>query len=198
MFGLFSKKKPAGPTPEVLVVARLNMKLQPMTRGELFEDTLQPILEQTGLGEVAGGGTQLREDGEIEFCDLEIRVHTADETTVDTLVEALNAIGAAKGSKLLVGDDGAEVPFGLNEGLAVYLNGTDLPDEVYTECDCNVVYDEFEKALGEDGFILNTWQGPTESALYCYGKSFDLMQSKIAPFMAEYPLCEKARVVQMA
>jgi hypothetical protein len=195
MFNLFQKPKAA---PAVHVTARLNMKLQPINRGEIFEDTLQKFLEEKGFGEVTGGGTQMTADGEIEYCDIEIDVPETSEEVVSFLVEALTAIGATKGSKLIFGDEPVEIPFGQQEAVALYLNGTDLPDEVYAECDVNIVFDELEKALGEDGFIRNNWQGPTETALYMYGHSFDVMKSKIDPFVSQYPLCRQCRIERQA
>jgi hypothetical protein len=38
------------------------------------------------------------------------------------------------------------------------------------------------------------WQGPTETALYVYG----LPQPRCAPLLDSYPLCERARIVQVA
>jgi hypothetical protein len=84
------------------------------------------------------------------------------------------------------------------EGLAIYLNGTDLPDEVYRDCDVNEVYAEINRLLGDRGGIEGHWQGPTETALYLYGHSADEMRERIAGYMAEYPLCQRARVVRIA
>ena len=44
------------------VVARLNARVQPIARGDYFEDPLQDTLEQAGVGEVTGGGTQLADE----------------------------------------------------------------------------------------------------------------------------------------
>ncbi len=44
------------------------------------------------------------------------------------------------------------VPFGVAEGVAVYMNGTDLPEEVYKTCDSGVVIDTLQKLVEtEDG-----------------------------------------------
>jgi hypothetical protein len=90
------------------------------------------------------------------------------------------------------------VPFGFLEGMAIYLNGTDLPDEVYETCDVNELYEEINRLLGDRGEIQGHWQGPTETALYLYGYSIDEMKSLIADHMANYPLCQKARVETIA
>lgn len=82
--------------------------------------------------------------------------------------------------------------------MAVYLNGSELPDEVYTNCDSNFVYSEFERLLDGTGRVLSYWQGQTETAFYMYGQSFQEMRRLLAEFMATYPLCAKARVEQIA
>ncbi|WP_207625594.1 hypothetical protein [Paenalcaligenes suwonensis] len=90
------------------------------------------------------------------------------------------------------------IPFGHQEGLALYLNGTDLPDEVYQNCDVNVVWSEVDKALGDEGSIHSHYQGMTETAFYMYGNSYETMRERIQPFLDEYPLCQRCRIVQIA
>jgi hypothetical protein len=181
-----------------MVIARLNARAQPLDRGEVFEDPLDALLQAAGTGQVTGGGTALGTDGEIEFCDLEITVPEATDTTLDAICEALEGLGAPKGSKLIWNDGANELDFGTFEGLAVYLNGTDLPDSVYEQSDVNVVYDEFGRLVGSDGRVVSHWQGPRETALYLYGRSADTMLARIRPFLESYPLCAKARIVKIA
>jgi hypothetical protein len=45
------------------------------------------------------------------------------------------------------------------------------------------------------GEIESHWQGPTETALYNYGDSIDVMKPLIKEFMEGYPLCKWTRVV---
>jgi hypothetical protein len=111
------------------------------------------------------GGTQLGTDGEIEFCDLEITVPEATDAALRAIREALEGLGAPKGSKLIWNDGANELEFGTFEGLAVYLNGTDLPDAVYEQSDLNVVYEEFGKLVGSEGRVVSHWQGPRDRAL---------------------------------
>jgi hypothetical protein len=196
MLGKLFGKKPV--TQSALVVARMNDRAQPMDRGELYEDPLDEVLRKHRAGSVTGGGTQLSPDYEVEFCDIEIEVHEPAAESIALIKQTLEALGAPKGSKLLLEAQGEELPFGNNEGLAVYLNGTDLPDEVYAECDSNFVYSEFNRLLGTDGKVHSHWQGPAETALYMYGPSFETMKDRLAPFLGSYPLCQRARVVQIA
>jgi hypothetical protein len=75
-----------------MVIARLNVRAQPLDRGEVFEDPLDQILQAAGTGQVTGGGTMLGTDGEIEFCDLEITVPDATDATLDAIREALEGL----------------------------------------------------------------------------------------------------------
>ena len=180
------------------LVAQLNARLQPIHRGEFFEDPLDETLGAQGIGHVSGGGSLVSAEGEIEYCDIEISVTRSDARIEKKIVETLERLGAPKGSKLHVEAEKREVPFGVAEGLAVYLNGTDLPDEVYAECDSNFVYSEFDRLLGENGRALSYWQGPRETAFYIYGRSFSSMKDLLGPFLNTYPLCARCRVEQIA
>jgi hypothetical protein len=189
---LFGK---GGPDP-VSVTVTLNARLQPMDRGERFED---PLAEAVGArAEVTGGGTLLAETGEIEVCDIEIELREPGEALERLIITTLEGLGAPKGSVLRVASPEREVPFGRTEGLAVYLNGTDLPDETYANCDSNFVYDEMNRLLAPDGSVYSHWQGPRETALYAYGRSFDDMKQRLQPLLTTYPLCAQCRVVQVA
>ena len=191
---LFEKKD----RPAAFVVAQLNARLQPLHRGEYFEDALDGELKRKGYGEVSGGGSQLSEEGEIEYCDVEVRVSDSSQAIVDLIIGTLDGLGAPKGSTLHVEADGRKIGFGRAEGLAVYLNGTDLPDEVYQKGDLNIVYAEFQRLLKGEGRVLSHWQGPKETAFYMYGDSFEAMKARLDPFLGSYPLCERCRVVRVA
>ena len=89
-------------------------------------------------------------------------------------------------------------PIGSFEGLAIYLSGTELPDEVYEKCDVNVVVESIEDILDDNGLMLSHMDGAQDTALYFYGFSFEEMKEAITPFLNEYPLCKGCRVVQIA
>jgi hypothetical protein len=181
-----------------LVVASLNARLQPVDRGALYEDPLDQALREAGLGSVTGGGTQLAETGELEHCDIEIELADGTWERLEVVVALLERLGAPKGSRLLVDRGERDIRFGSSEGLAVYLNGTDLSDDVYRDSDVNYVYDEFNRLLDGIGSVHSYWEGPTETALYAYGSSFEEMRAALAGFIESYPLCERARLVQIA
>lgn len=201
MFGLrLGGAKRQEPVMEgVFVTARLNAKVQPIDRGDYYEDPLNDLLEQAGLGKVTGGGTQLTDAPcGIEFCDLEICVRETSEETLGAIIKRLNGLGAPKGSRLIIDSTGREIPFGVTEGLGVYLDGAGLADEVYRECDVNHIIDEFDRLLEGRGAFRGYWEGERETALFCYGASFADMKATLQPFLDAYPLCEGARVEQIA
>jgi hypothetical protein len=175
---------------------KLNARLMPLDRGAMFEDPLDDELKQRNLGEVAGGGTGLFESGEVRFCDVEINLANTSEETISWLIQLLELRGAPKGSTLHLGTK--EIPLGVTEGLALYLNGSDLPSEVYENSDVNFVYEELDRLTEGVGMVFSYWEGPTETALYLYGSSFQALESKIQPLISTYPLCQKCRIVQIA
>lgn len=181
-----------------IIVAQLNARTQPMHRGEFFEDPLDRELKRASIGEVVGGGTLQNKTGEIQYCDIEIEVANSNRAAVSKVRKILERLGAPKGSKLIIEAESRELSFGVMDGLAIYLNGTDLPDEVYEKCDSNVVYAEFSRLLEGEGRVLSYWQGPTETAFYLYGKSAAEMKSRISTFVASYPLCRKCRIERIA
>lgn len=198
MFGLkFGARKK--PVEGEIVIIRLNARLQPVQRGEHFEDPLSEVLSDIGVGEVTGGGTQLTGDESgIGSCDVELSLTDASESALLAIIAALEELGAPKGSTLIVEATGAETPFGAAEGLALFLNGTGLPDEVYAECDVNFVIAEADRLMGEAGKVKGHWEGSMDTVLYCYGPSFAAMREAIEPLLTSYPLCQKARVEQIA
>jgi len=190
---------PAGAAEGVYVTARLNAKLQPMDRGGYYEEPLTETLEAEQIGEVTGGGTQLTDEPcGIEFCDLEIRLDEMTDHNLAKIIKRLNDLGAPKGSRLILEASGKEIPFGVAEGIAVYLNGSDLPANVYAMCDVNFVVEEFDRLLAGRGEFRGYWEGEKETALFCYGPSFEAMKAVLKPFIDSYPLCERARIEQIA
>ncbi|MDD9922201.1 MAG: hypothetical protein OXQ92_07995 [Boseongicola sp.] len=198
MFGLFKKSEPKGPEFEHWIVAQLNARVQPIDRGEYFEDPLNDAMQASGLGEVTGGGTMMAGDPDgIEFVDVEVNVSAIDDQTKSKIIEVLERQGAPIGSKLKIdGED--DVPFGKLEGLGIYLNGTDLPDEVYENSDTDELVETLDKMMGDAGDFRGFWHGNLETALYFYGPSFDDMLSRVKAHLDSDPACEKSRLVRIA
>ena len=177
----------------------INARIKPMDRGELYADPLIEKLEKLGLGEVIEEGSNLTDEGEIKSCELHIVVHSLSEETIKIIKDVLESgIGVPKGSKLIIESTQEEIAIGKAGGLGLYLNGLDLPQEIYESYDSNVVFEEINKLISEIGFIHSYWEGPSETALYLYGVSFEELNKKIKSFLNTYPLCQKCRVVQIA
>ena len=58
----------------LIVTAQLNHKLDPLQRGERYEESLQDELQKQRFGQVVGGGTMTEKSGEIEFFRLHGRL----------------------------------------------------------------------------------------------------------------------------
>ncbi len=203
MFGFLKRPaEPEGPPPmefDALIVAKLNARVQPIERGEYYEDPLDAALKAKGLGEVTGGGTQLADapDG-IAFCEIEVSAKDTNPETVQCVIDTLEQAGAPVGSSVWVADRDDRIAFGKTEGMALFLNGTDLPDEVYQTSDVNEIIANLNKLLDGVGAFRGYYEGPRETALYFYGTSFDTMYALVKDYLDSDPGCEKTRVVQIA
>lgn len=133
--------------------------------------------------------------GEIEYCDVNVSIEDS-YTALDTIQKILKEIGVPKGSLLY--NDEVYLPVGDLEGMAIYLNGVDLPDNVYDQCDINQVISDINIRIENVGSFYSYWEGPMETALYFYGSSFYNMRKQIQVFVKHHPLCQKCRIEQIA
>ncbi|MCM8543529.1 MAG: hypothetical protein NE328_24890 [Lentisphaeraceae bacterium] len=183
----------------IFAYAQLNAKIQPIDRCDDYEDPLEEVLAKTGYAEVSGGGTMQGNSGEISYCGIDIDIYDL-EKAIPIICDSLTTFGAPKGSVLSysINEEKIEIPFGELEGLAIYLNGTELPNNVYEESDINHLWSEIDRLIEGCGEIKSYWQGPTETALYLYGTSAAEMKNLIGDLISDYPLCQKARLVEIA
>lgn len=184
-----------GQAQELTVSVHLNARYQPIDRGA-YEDLTERFLQERGWGRLGtGGGTRMAPEGSPAACDFDIVVARAH---LDEVCAALDkAFYVPKGSRLIIGK--RERPIGQQEGLALYLNGTELPETVYRTSDVNAVIQGLEAHLGEArGRFLSFWMGPKETALYFYGPSYAEMKAALEEIIPRYPLCDKCRMEQIA
>ena len=175
---------------------QLNARLQPIDRDRIFADQINWLLEKLGCGTVGDEGTMLAKSREVKYCDIEILLNDNSQENMDKLMFFLNRMPIPKGSLLKA--DGFELNIGTKEGLALYLNGSELSDEVYKNCDVDYLIDTIHTLLGDTGHMFSFWKGPKYTALYFYGTSFDEMKGKMEAFLSEYPLCQKCKVERIA
>ncbi len=101
-----SSEKPIAPRldPEQFIYVKLPGNIQPIQRGELFEDRIDPILSGAGLGSVSGGGSSLTDslpDGRrlVAFCGIDIDTLKRDEA-LPVLRDLLPKLKAPVGTEL--------------------------------------------------------------------------------------------------
>lgn len=181
-----------------IIVAHIAARLQPVQRGEFFEDPLDASLVALGLGSVTGGRTELADDPiGIRSCDVEISPKDTAEQTIREIINILERLGAPKGSEIRIQDQ-EPVPFGVLEGMAVLLDGTGLPRQVYEQSDINSTLAGLSKALLGKGQLRGHWEGSRETSLYFYGASFAEMRDAATTFASADPLCAQCRIEQIA
>jgi|ERR1041384_5755957 len=95
----------------LFVYIKIPGNLDPMDRGELFEDPLQEALDKEHLGEITGGGSQLSDPSEsgdeIEFCGIDVDLYDA-MIGLALLRNELMRLKAPPGTMLLYELDGRE------------------------------------------------------------------------------------------
>ncbi|SRR6266545_4461131 len=81
--------------------------------------------------------------------------------------------------------------------VLVYLNGTELADEVYQQFDLATLEDRLIAAIARRGVGVYDGHefGPTNVVLFMYGPDADRLFTEIEPILRGYPLCANARVV---
>lgn len=176
------------------VTVRLWGHIEPIERGERYEDPLQSALSAAGAGEVDGGGSQLSALGEVTFAEIAAYVGDLD-AAVPIIREIMEGAGAPEGSEIIFAPEAARPPvtFGTQQVVAVYLDGVSLPADVYETLDFDSLLEDLEKAFGSP--LRGNWPGPQETALYYYGSSAEAMFADAEPTLGRLPICQNARVV---
>lgn len=90
--------------PELFVYIRLRGNIEPIERGERFEDPIDEALSAQGLGSVSGGGSSLSDplpDGSrvVEWCGVDVDVTDLDRA-LPILREKLLELEAPEGSEI--------------------------------------------------------------------------------------------------
>ena len=177
-----------------VVIARLHEHIEPIDRGNRYEDPLQAALDEAKAGQVTGGGSQLNQLGEIEYVDIEIELANLDGA-LRIVTETLEKAGAPRGSQVIdAGDAQVLKQFGTHQCLAIYLDGVSLPDEVYANLDFDAIVSDIGAAAGPDSYHALR-QGNEETGLFFYGSNADEMFARVEPVLHRLPIGQNARVV---
>jgi hypothetical protein len=85
----------------------------------------------------------------------------------------------------------------LEECVLIYLDGVNLPDEVYAECDLLTIEDRLIEAIekGQAGELDGNEIGERETTIFTYGPDADRLYRVMEPVLKSYPLCRGARVI---
>ncbi len=179
------------------VVVRIWESIPPASRISRYVAPLSAALISHRLGDVVGWSTRMSAELEIESVEFDLDLVNLDEG-VNIAKLLLEESGAPAGSELRIEQGGEEkiIPFGKKEGLAIYLDGINLPDSVYERCTCDSLAFQINGALTSvEGEIRGSWVGRNETAIYIYGPNAEIMFSAIEPFLTSYPLCQNSRIV---
>ncbi|WP_210439055.1 hypothetical protein [Nocardioides xinjiangensis] len=181
----------ADPLP---VVVHLNARVQPAHRGEIYEEPLQAAFDRYVPGcEVVGGGSELDPTDGARSCDIEVELRGDRDRALTVLVTALEHFGAPVGSSYAVDED-APVPFGRTHGVALSLDGTSLPTDVYATNDVNELIDGLAAELGDSATLQSWWEGPERTSLYFYGEDPARIRAVLEAAPERWPLAERSRV----
>ena len=173
----------------------LNARLRPLDRGARYEIPLQEILGVSMPGSrVTGAGTLLSAEREPLVSDIDLDVDGDAPEALELVTAALEAAGAPKGSRVRLGESGP-VPFGVTEGLAVYLNGTDLPGEVYASSDIDELIAALSGRPRQRGRHAVLVEGPARNGAVPVRPV--RMAELIADVLARFPLAQRCRVVPL-
>lgn len=177
------------------MVAQINEYIEPIDRGDRYEDPLDRALKERGFGAVSGGGTQLDDEHQPLWADLDIELANLDEA-LDFTRETLNNLGVPIGSNLHYEKDGERhsLDLGKLEVLGIYLDGIGLGDEVYAELDFDAFYTELTNILKPVAELRGIRQANEETGLFAVGLSADKAYELLPSLPAKMPILQNARI----
>lgn len=181
-----------------LVVARIAEYLEPMDRGERYEDPLQKTLSEKGVGRVTGGGSQMNAEFKIVAADIELELADLD-TSLALVQQELEGLGVPHGSELMFSVDGTakSLAIGNLETVELYLDGVGLPEQVYADLDFEAFYGRIVDALKGEGAgdPRAVWSGQTETGIFIYGNDAAVIERILQSIFPTEPILENSRMV---
>jgi hypothetical protein len=84
-----------------------------------------------------------------------------------------------------------------DECVLIHLDGVNLPDKVYQECDTSTLEDQLIEAIksSQAGELDGHETGEKETTIFTYGPDADHLYQVMEPVLRAYPLSSNARVV---
>ncbi|MDA6068330.1 hypothetical protein NJT12_01735 [Flavobacterium sp. AC] len=181
------------------IVIQINDKVSPLDKRNLYLLPLNELLLEKNYGEISGGGILKEEPGEIIFCDIHIKLF--DEKIAPNILKniktCLEDCGAPKGSKIIIENTHQEIPFGKNEGIAIYLDEENA-EEKEEQYNLDFVQSEISRRTNTSQTTERYWKGNSTTGLYFYGQSYEKMKDEVSHFMTANPLYKTARIAQIA
>ncbi|WP_282611223.1 hypothetical protein [Pelagibius sp. Alg239-R121] len=181
-------------------MVNLNARLLPLDRSDLYEIPLDDFMEANGLGMVdmdEPAGSKMDEKGEVLNCHFSLRLTEVSDQVLEKITRYLEGCGAPRGSFLVLSDD-RKIPFGVNEGLAIYIDASGSSDGDAWQGEIEKLRNELTQLLESDGQVQSSRELPNETALYLYGPSLDGMTTRVSPFLESAPLSNTARLEKIA
>jgi hypothetical protein len=84
---------------ETFFYVRIPGNIQPIERGDRFEDPLDDALTSANVGRVSGGGSQLGEGATVEYCGIDVVVRDR-QRGLNVVRETMRKLGAPAGTAI--------------------------------------------------------------------------------------------------
>ncbi len=176
----------------------LNMKLE-VEHLEEIEEFFAELFEETGLGKIVnGGGISYLDNNEVDYCDIDIDFK--DEKSIQAFIENAKHFPIAKDSLLIY--DEMKVSIGEKEGLALYFDNKNLPEQPKSEEEVDPLIELIEALdasleAKEYDFFFSYFEDSKITALYYYGESFEEMYKIFQDLLISNSLCKSVEIVQI-
>lgn len=171
---------------------RIPLPLQPMHRGDWYEDPLTAAFKAERRGSrVTGAGTVLDGARRLVSADIELELAEPIDEQLAVVTQVLEAQAAPRGSSIsLLGR--AAVPFGLCGVLALHLPRATPADVKYDHVPCTEAAMALMKRLVNhaDGvFVVQTWDtDDSGTTVYISGTDLNAARAIVEPMIASDPL----------
>jgi hypothetical protein len=183
----------AKPRPHFILVT-IWEHIAPIDRGIRYAEPLYEALGEEDLA-IVGEGSRFTKELGIEYVNLELEL--TNLAFIPKIMETLEQQGAPKGSELKYTVEGKDTvqEFGTTECLALFLDGVNLPKEVYQSTDIDELVERLLEASSRLAEFRASWAGDEETSIHFFGDNADELFKWMEPVITEYPLCRNARVV---